>query len=254
MGKLPAFQFYPGDWLKDPSLRRCSTAARGLWMDMICLLHEMEERGVFATLGQPWSDNEIAAALPGNPSENLALLTELCQKGVAKRREDRAIFCARMVRDEHIRTVRSDAGRAGGQAKCKQNPSKQASKTEAKRKQIPEDESEDGDVGEIELENEVVSAWNSAQGVRVSMLPVSEKRRKSLRARLSEPAWRETWRSAIEKFPLKCFIGNDDWKPDFEWFVRPDTVRAILEGKYDWSKTNGKPTNQPGSGQRYQGD
>ena len=29
--KLPAFQFYPGDWRKDPSLCRCSHAAKGGW-------------------------------------------------------------------------------------------------------------------------------------------------------------------------------------------------------------------------------
>ena len=33
--KLPAFQFYPGDWRKDPNLCRCSHAAKGVWIDMI---------------------------------------------------------------------------------------------------------------------------------------------------------------------------------------------------------------------------
>jgi hypothetical protein len=33
MGKLPAFMFYPGDWQKDPCLRRCSKAAKSVWMD-----------------------------------------------------------------------------------------------------------------------------------------------------------------------------------------------------------------------------
>lgn len=28
--KLPSFQFYPGDWMKDPSLRSVSLEARGL--------------------------------------------------------------------------------------------------------------------------------------------------------------------------------------------------------------------------------
>lgn len=30
--KLPAFQFYPGDWRKDPNLCRCSHAAKGVLM------------------------------------------------------------------------------------------------------------------------------------------------------------------------------------------------------------------------------
>ena len=38
--KRPSFQFYPSDWLRDTALRSCSTGARGLWMDMICFMHE----------------------------------------------------------------------------------------------------------------------------------------------------------------------------------------------------------------------
>lgn len=139
MAKLPSFQFYPGDWLKDPNLRRCSKAAKGMWIDMLCLMHENDERGVFSANGQPWSDDEIASAVDGNPSENLALLAELCKKGVARRRDDRSIFCQRMVKDENLRQVRAVAGSEGG----KQKRSKPPSKTQAKAKQIPEDEEEE---------------------------------------------------------------------------------------------------------------
>lgn len=43
--KLPAFQFYPGDWLKDPKLRMCSAATRGIWLDWICAMHEDNRSG-----------------------------------------------------------------------------------------------------------------------------------------------------------------------------------------------------------------
>ena len=40
--KLPAFQFYPGDWRKDPNLCRCSHAAKGVWIDSAVMrLHPM---------------------------------------------------------------------------------------------------------------------------------------------------------------------------------------------------------------------
>lgn len=45
MAKQPAFQFYPGDWLKDPRLSLCSEATRGIWIDMICAMHEMDRCG-----------------------------------------------------------------------------------------------------------------------------------------------------------------------------------------------------------------
>jgi hypothetical protein len=46
MAKLPALQFYIGDWLKDPKLSMCSPATRGIWIDLICGMHELERSGI----------------------------------------------------------------------------------------------------------------------------------------------------------------------------------------------------------------
>lgn len=98
--KLPSFQFYPGDWLKDPNLRRCSLAARGVWMDMMCLMWECEERGVLATAGRAWSDDDIAQAVGGDRTSLLSCIKELIDKGVASRTNSGAVYCRRVVRDE----------------------------------------------------------------------------------------------------------------------------------------------------------
>ncbi len=112
--KLPAFQFYPGDWMKDQNLRRSSHGAKGLWIDLMCLMFESEERGVLATNGQPWTDDEIAWAAGGDRTTTLNLLSELIAKGVAARRQDGALFSRRMVRDESKRRKCSEAGKLGG--------------------------------------------------------------------------------------------------------------------------------------------
>jgi hypothetical protein len=98
--------------------------------------------------------------------------------------------------------------------------------------------------------DEFISSWNAAPGNCKARLPVSPDRCKALRARLRDAAW--DWKTALAKFPLKCF-GDDGWKPDLEWFLRPQSVTKILEGKYDWSKWNGHTTSRVGPGQRYQG-
>lgn len=103
MGKLPSFQFYPGDWLKDPALRRCSPAARGVWIDMLCLMFECEERGVLASGGVPWSDREVAAVVSGDTQDVLSCIDELLAKGVAGRNSSGALFSRRLVRDESKR-------------------------------------------------------------------------------------------------------------------------------------------------------
>lgn len=103
MGKLPGFTFYTGDWVKDPDLRRCSKAAKGVWVDMLCLMFECENRGVLATDDRPWSDQEIAGAVGGDIAENLSCIAELLDKGVASRNKFGSIFSRRMTRDERER-------------------------------------------------------------------------------------------------------------------------------------------------------
>jgi hypothetical protein len=113
---MPAFQFYTGDWMKDPNLRRCSLAARGVWIDMICLMFDSEVRGVLATNGVAWSEREIAATISGETSQILTGVEELLRKGVVSRDDSEAnstgipgaIFSRRMVRDEKIRQANRD--------------------------------------------------------------------------------------------------------------------------------------------------
>lgn len=131
MAKLPSFQFYPGDWQKDPNLKRCSHGAKGVWMDMLCLMFECDERGYLITEGNPWTIEEIASACGGALDQTTLLIDELLKKGVAKKDDRGSIYSARMVRDEGTRKERAKAGSKGG------------SKTQAKRKQTPEDEDEE---------------------------------------------------------------------------------------------------------------
>ena len=56
--KRPSFQFYPGDWQANVKLRRCSLAARGAWIEVLCLLHGSDPYG---TIDWPLAD--IAHAL-----------------------------------------------------------------------------------------------------------------------------------------------------------------------------------------------
>jgi hypothetical protein len=75
MADRPAFQFYPGDWKRNANLRRCSPAARGAWVDVLCLMHDSDEYGVLR-----WPLKEIANAA----GIALKLLRELVDKGVLK--------------------------------------------------------------------------------------------------------------------------------------------------------------------------
>lgn len=122
MAKLPAMQFYTGDYLKDPGVRSLSYAARGLWMDMLCLMSESERRGYLSLKGRPISAEGLARMTGGIPAEVVELLAELEESGVFSREEDGTIFSRRMVRDEAFRQSRATNGKKGGR------PSESASK------------------------------------------------------------------------------------------------------------------------------
>lgn len=68
------------------------------------------------------------------------------------------------------------------------------------------------------------------------MVRVTDKRRKAMRERWKDPWWRENWLAALDHGSTSQFLlGNNDkgWKMNFDFFLKPDTVTNILEGKYD---------------------
>lgn len=69
----------------------------------MCLMFECDERGVLASGGVPWTRDEIAAAVGGDPSCVHGALDELLRKGVASLSKLGAITNRRMVRDEEQR-------------------------------------------------------------------------------------------------------------------------------------------------------
>lgn len=113
--KRPAFQFYPGDWLKDPALRSVSLAARGLWMDLLCLMHESPRRGYLQHAnGKPLTLEQIARMTGCSTEEASRLLRELEYSGVFSCTEHGVIYSRRMVRDEQRRLKCAEAGKKGG--------------------------------------------------------------------------------------------------------------------------------------------
>lgn len=73
--RRPSFQFYPADWLANTNLKRCTHAERGVWIDVMCLMHDSEEYGVLR-----WSLEDLAQAV----GCHVDLLVSLWRKGVLK--------------------------------------------------------------------------------------------------------------------------------------------------------------------------
>ena len=113
MTKRPAFQFYPADWRTDPSLRLCSMLARGLWIEMMAIMHDGDPYGHLTTQGRVISD-DMLSRLVGEPAAAIKrALKDLETNGVFSRTHDGIIFSRRMVRDEEIRNSRGAGGSLG---------------------------------------------------------------------------------------------------------------------------------------------
>ena len=106
----PWFKFYPSDWRGDAGLRQCSYAARGLWMDLLSIMHEAEPYGHLLVNGKPLDARRIGAVLGGSEKQVAALLSELEEAGVFSRTDDGTIYSRRMLRDR----AKADRDRANG--------------------------------------------------------------------------------------------------------------------------------------------
>ena len=114
--KRPSFQFYPADWRKDIELKACSIAARGLWIELMCIAHECEPYGTLTVNGRPMNNAQIAGQVGLSVAQCKTLLQELLDNGVARKTDDGgAIFSKRMVDDEHLRNVRAAGGKLGAE-------------------------------------------------------------------------------------------------------------------------------------------
>lgn len=118
--KIPAFQFYPGDWMKDPALRACSLAARGLWIDLLCLMWESPRRGYLVSASlRPYSVEQVARMAGCSPDEADGLYAELIDSGVASLTRSQILYNRRMAREELTRS--RDRLRKGEQRKTSQD-------------------------------------------------------------------------------------------------------------------------------------
>jgi hypothetical protein len=118
--KRPSFQFYPSDWLRDTALRSCSTGARGLWIDMICFMHEGSPYGYLKVADKVILPSNLARMVGETPEVVEGWLNELKEAGVYDT-DNGAIFSRRMIRDEELRQKRAEGGKLGGNPNLKVN-------------------------------------------------------------------------------------------------------------------------------------
>ncbi|MEM6617465.1 MAG: hypothetical protein AAF619_13140 [Pseudomonadota bacterium] len=117
-GPGPWLKFYVDDYRNDPGLRTCSLAARGLWVEMLCVMHRAETRGYFLINGSQPTSSQVAIMVGATEKEVSQCLDELASTAVfsveKRGRKKGVIFSRRMVRDEKQRRSGRENGKLGG--------------------------------------------------------------------------------------------------------------------------------------------
>jgi len=113
--KRPAFQFYPADWRKDAALQSCSIAARGLWHELLCVMHESTPYGHLTLNGEKMPVDKAARVTGTTPKRFQTLIAELRLADVFSETKTGIIYSRRMVRDERIRNDRATGGKQGAE-------------------------------------------------------------------------------------------------------------------------------------------
>lgn len=153
----PWSKFYWSDWRSDPKLRACGLAARGLWVEMLGLMHEAEPYGHLLINGKPPTDQQLAIMVGASVVEVKKLKRELAEAGVPTV-EDGVWISRRMLRDAQRRATNQANGKGGGNPKLRKSdnrngevritePDKPSDKSRATR--VPEARSQKPDGGLI---------------------------------------------------------------------------------------------------------
>lgn len=115
--KMPAFQFYPTDWLKDLSVQSLSFEQKGVWIDLLCIMHLSEERGKLIANSLPIPCRILARMIGIDVRKLQNILHVLVKQKVAYIDANGVIYNKRMVKDEALMNIRREAGSKGGNPK-----------------------------------------------------------------------------------------------------------------------------------------
>lgn len=117
VSRKPYSNFFWSDYRGDPKLRLCSFAARGLWMEILAIMHEATPRGFLTIEGIAPNDQQLAVLTGGLLSEVKKLKKELLDSGVPSIEENGIWYSRRMVREDKKSDANKKSGALGGNPK-----------------------------------------------------------------------------------------------------------------------------------------
>ena len=221
--KLPAFQLYPGDWRKDPGVQALDYEYRGIWFEILLLMHESDQRGKLLLNGKPMPEDALARLLGLDKQKLTKAITTLLEYGVAGiDSETGAIINRRMVRDEEIRKTRQECGKRGG------NPNLVNQNTTKNKKEVNQSDNQNSTPSSSTSISSSISSSNSKKHINYvgfvefwnkingCSLRITDAKRSQIKARLETFNEEELKRSIINRSKNE-WINRDGQKFKTDW-------------------------------------
>lgn len=114
MTNRPWFRFYPSDWTGDHKLRACTLGAKGLWVDLLCIMDQSDERGCLLINGHAPTMAELSRMVGVHHKTLYKHMDNLIINNVIEEREDGVFYSRKMVRETAKSKTLSEQGKKGG--------------------------------------------------------------------------------------------------------------------------------------------
>jgi hypothetical protein len=111
---MPYVKWHGRDWLGDPLLRMVGHEARGVWIDLLCVMMQSEPYGHLSVGGKPMSNEQMARMIGVDMPTFIPLLMDIEGAGISSRTADGVLYSRRLVRDYDQFMRFSKAGKKGG--------------------------------------------------------------------------------------------------------------------------------------------
>ncbi len=239
--KLPALQFYPGDWRKDPGIQALDYESRGVWFEILLLMWESDDRGKLMLNGEAMPHEGLAQILGVEEAKLKQIVGKLEAFGVASRDpETGALINRRMVRDEAIHRAKVEAGRKGGRKSrppAMSRPVEATPEADGKQERTSSSSSSTSTTHTPQFEEEVQDVFDLCASLRAARigktsgppLKLTGKRASAIRARLRDGFSVADLQDCARGFYADNWEGRDDYLDPIYAFKNDDKVRRFRD-------------------------
>lgn len=224
MAKLPATQWYIGDWKKDAALSMCSISTRGFWFEILGAMHELNRCGIISGTVQQLA--RIARCLPEEAAD---AINELDQTGAANVTQKDGVFT--LINRRMHREFKEREGAKIRMEKMRKKTNLLQNVTESYGNVTqPENIENIEDTDETKVSYEKVTFPSSSS----SSISVTEDKEKVTEAVTKKKA--TTAKKSIEK------LSDDDWLDSLEAnpIYKHVHIRIEFEKARIWCETNNR--------------